>query len=429
MAIYEQDRALYEEDTSGNKTIIMPVTRVNNVEGIGRIASTAYAVGDVVYVDNNKKVALKCTTGGTTSSSELDVSSKAIGASVTDGGVVWKVVNRIGEVQSVNGMTGDVVVDLPVGFMYFSLEKTVPVGRLAAQGILYNRTLYTDLWKYAQDNDLVISESEWQAQASANDGNCAFYSDGDGSTTFRVPSIKCWVKGTDNEEVGSYLKAGLPNIEGEINNIHAGYSTSSAIADINASIYRSGLISDVSTSKQMNIGNASGYLGRNTIVFDASNSNPIYGNADTVQPKTIVGQWLIVAFGTVSNVGNADVGNVLKVAQDVETQLNTKANRNALSMPSQQSISVSIKTDATYTAPADGWFSVYIEVTDITKDAYFMLYTTSTNTLGDRINISKNIAYYSFYKQYPMAKGLVYNIKFLNITVKNASFFYAKSEV
>ena len=108
MAIYEQDRALYEEDASGNKTIIMPVTRVNNVEGIGRSANAAYVVGDVVYVDNNKKVALKCTTAGTTSSSELDVSSKVIGNTVTDGGVKWQVCNRTSDVTSVNGQTGDV---------------------------------------------------------------------------------------------------------------------------------------------------------------------------------------------------------------------------------------------------------------------------------------------------------------------------------
>ena len=110
MATYEQDIAMYETKENGDKVIKLPVTRVNNVEGIGRSASAAYVVGDVVYVDNNKKVALKCTTAGTTSSSELDVSSKAIGSSVTDGSVVWQVVNRIGEVQSVNGQTGDVVV-------------------------------------------------------------------------------------------------------------------------------------------------------------------------------------------------------------------------------------------------------------------------------------------------------------------------------
>ena len=215
MAIYEQDKVLYEEASNGDKTIIMPVTRSNNVEGLGRSANTKFVAGEVVYVDNNKKVALKCIVGGTTGTGELDVSSKAIGETVTDGGVTWQVCNRTSDVTSVNGRTGDVVIDLPVGHMYWSVEKTVPTGRLPASGAVYNRPLYSSLYAWAEANDLVISESEWQAIASANGGNCAYYSDGDGSTTFRVPSIKCWVKGANSvEEVGSYLEAGLPNITG-----------------------------------------------------------------------------------------------------------------------------------------------------------------------------------------------------------------------
>ena len=114
MAIKEQDKVFYEELANGDKVINLPVTRANNVEGLGRSANTAYVVGDVVYVDNNKKVALKCTQTGTTSSSELDVSSNAIGSTVTDGGVVWQVCNRTSDVTSVNGKTGDVVLDVGV---------------------------------------------------------------------------------------------------------------------------------------------------------------------------------------------------------------------------------------------------------------------------------------------------------------------------
>ena len=112
MATYEQDIAMYETKENGDKVIKLPVTRVNNVEGIGRSASAAYVVGDVVYVDNNKKVALKCTTAGTTSSGELDVSNKAIGDTVTDGSVVWKVIARSnvldegGVLPIANGGTG-----------------------------------------------------------------------------------------------------------------------------------------------------------------------------------------------------------------------------------------------------------------------------------------------------------------------------------
>ena len=110
MAIFEQDKVLYEEANNGDKTIIMPVTRANNVEGLGRSANTKFVAGEVVYVDNNKKIALKCIVGGTTGTGELDVSSKAIGETVVDGSVTWQVCNRTSDVTSVNGKTGDVTV-------------------------------------------------------------------------------------------------------------------------------------------------------------------------------------------------------------------------------------------------------------------------------------------------------------------------------
>jgi hypothetical protein len=114
MAIKEQDKVFYEELANGDKVINLPITRANNVEGLGRSANTAYVVGDVVYVDNNKKVALKCTQAGTTSSSELNVSTASIGNVITDGTIKWQVCNRTSDVTSVNGKTGDVVVDVPV---------------------------------------------------------------------------------------------------------------------------------------------------------------------------------------------------------------------------------------------------------------------------------------------------------------------------
>lgn len=107
MATYEQDIAMYETKENGDKVIKLPITRANNVEGIGRSTNTAYVVGDVVYVDNNKKVALICTTDGTTSSGELDVSNKAIGNTVSDGSVKWQVVNRAFDIVPVtSGGTG-----------------------------------------------------------------------------------------------------------------------------------------------------------------------------------------------------------------------------------------------------------------------------------------------------------------------------------
>jgi hypothetical protein len=69
-------------------------TSADQVVGLGRMKNTEYQVGDVVYSDTNNKVTLKCVTAGTTSNTELDISTKAVGESVEDGSVVWEVVSR-----------------------------------------------------------------------------------------------------------------------------------------------------------------------------------------------------------------------------------------------------------------------------------------------------------------------------------------------
>ena len=136
MAIKEQDKVFYEELANGDKVINLPVTRANNVEGLGRSASTAYAVGDVVYVDNNKKVALKCIQEGTTSGNELDVGNVDIGSNINDGSVIWEVVLRVGGGSS--GSNPTAFVKLETDQMFFDDGNngrlwTYDIGSIIAQ--------------------------------------------------------------------------------------------------------------------------------------------------------------------------------------------------------------------------------------------------------------------------------------------------------
>ena len=125
-----------------------------------------------------------------------------IGDIITDGTVIWRV-------QTITS-------GLPVGFQYFQTNPNVPAGSLPLLGGEYSRTTYADLWAWVQtQSGYLLEESAWQAKAAANGGNVPFYSKGDGSTTFRVPALKCWVRGANSiNEVGGYLAAGLPNITG-----------------------------------------------------------------------------------------------------------------------------------------------------------------------------------------------------------------------
>ena len=308
MSLLEEDVVLVGTTEEGNAKVALPYTRVNNVEGIGRSFNTYYSVGDVVYVDSNLSVALKCTTDGTTSADEIDISAKNIGDTVTDGSVVWQVCNRISDVTSVNGKTGDVVVDLPVGFMYFSLEKTVPAGRLPALGATYNRALYADLWAWANERGLVKSESEWQAIASANNGNCAYYSSGDGSTTFRVPKLPTSIVGDVPSEVpvvGNGMTLGLfgnfgmsSDSQANIYGISTAYGTSAGSTDPTGTLLKSTTVG---------------------ITTDDTKSGIVAKMTST----KITGRWLIVAFGVAHNIGETDVANVMQAVEQVQTSVGT----------------------------------------------------------------------------------------------------------
>lgn len=241
-------------------------------------------------------------------------------------------VDNMGNTITVNGVppdeNGNIAIEapqvrgLPVGFEYFTFNSNVAVGSLPYLGSLYSRSAYADLWSWVQEQPgYLISETEWQEKFQANNGNVPFYSSGDGSTTFRVPSLKCWVKGANETgEIGEYLPAGSPEIEGVSNGgmSNDAYSRSTGAFncsdDKNTEGLKLGLFASTTTSKTATI---------NT--FKASRSSSVYGNADTVQPESIVGIWCVKAFGTVSNGGNQDVAELSAEVTRVGTQVNEVA--------------------------------------------------------------------------------------------------------
>ena len=199
--------------------------------------------------------------------------------------------------------------NLPVGYEYFTFNPSIPQGSLPLFGGEYSRSTYSDLWAWVQtQTGYLKTEAQWQALSTANAGNVPYYSDGDGSTTFRVPSLKCWVRGANGTvtEVGSYLEAGLPNITGSfgqlgyINGDRYGISLKDSVADgafstfvtspPNSNVYTPVSGSGVTTSK-------------NGIKFQASDSNSVYSNSTTVQPESIVGLWLVKAYGVIVDTG------------------------------------------------------------------------------------------------------------------------------
>ena len=76
---------------------------------------------------------------------------------------------------------------------------------IVAFGGEFNRADYPKLWADLQANpSLVKTQAQWQTESTANDGICGFFSDGNGTTTFRVPNLDKAFLRPDSRGVASY---------------------------------------------------------------------------------------------------------------------------------------------------------------------------------------------------------------------------------
>lgn len=199
---------------------------------------------------------------------------------------------------------------LPLGHIFAWPFPTAPDGCIILNGSTYNRTLYADLFAYIKSKGWTKTETEWQSIAQANNGYCPWYSDGDGSTTFRTPKFAPYQKiALASGDAGKYYEAGLPNITGTFSR------------KVNDSFNTYGVFYEKEVGAQTN-GSYGGTGYPSGLGFEASRSSSIYGNSTTVQPESH--DWIIcaVAFGTTTNVGSVDVANVMSAVSQVQANPN-----------------------------------------------------------------------------------------------------------
>ena len=188
-------------------------------------------------------------------------------------------------------------IDKQVGELYFSFNDYFPDGVIPLDGRLVSRATYADLWQWVQekglvkDDALITTNDENTVSIFNEDGSiryCQWYGSGDGSLTFRMPKINGYLGATgDNTLAGQYTAEGLPNITGTL---FTGGAESSNV---------SGAFTTPDELSFIAYGTGGGYINQDiSTVFDASLSNPIYGNSENVTPETnmlFVGVWAITA--------------------------------------------------------------------------------------------------------------------------------------
>ena len=205
-------------------------------------------------------------------------------------------------VLSVNDITpddsGNVKVGaLPLGHLFAWPFQTPPDGAIQCNGATYNRALYKDFFDYITTQGWVKTEAEWQSIASANGGYCPYYSQGDGSTTFRTPKFAPFMQAAiASGNVGKDHKAGLPDIRGSFTTDGVGENRWT--------------------------GNAENYNPSAVVTFEVSGYNGAYGASTTVQPESHEWMICVVVAGQATNLGSVDVSNVMSAVAQVQAQVN-----------------------------------------------------------------------------------------------------------
>ena len=186
------------------------------------------------------------------------------GLQITSNGVL-SVIKEVAEDANV------ISYDLPVGsYMLWAGTGKAPEYFIEPDGNPISRKQYPELWEFAQSNDLVAEGNEYVSGK--------LFGIGDGKTTFIPFDIRGKFLKIANDEipVGTYEEAGLPDHNHTVSMRKANKSGN-----------------DTHTIWSF-------YEGSSTTLASnlASNSNPIYGNSETVTPENYALRLILKAMPT-----------------------------------------------------------------------------------------------------------------------------------
>lgn len=165
-----------------------------------------------------------------------------------------------------------------VGDIFFTSRKDSTLnGAVECNGGTYNTTDFTGAQSIgdllADGKVPYVSLSQYATLLSTNGSVGVFGWDGGSTTTFRVPSLNdIFIETGTSSQIGDFIPAGLPNITGSAEVYWESDKATVGAFYADTTRYNS----------ERNNRNEFPNLG-----FDASRSNSIYGNSNTVQPKSV----------------------------------------------------------------------------------------------------------------------------------------------
>lgn len=194
-----------------------------------------------------------------------------------------------------------------VGDTWVSFDSSVPPGGVPFCGQTVSRALYADLLTWATAQGKMKTEEEWQAYAAANGGNCPYYSQGDSLTTFRMPCVLGYLRGSSvTTEGGTYKPQKLPNLKGKARpRDSSGFFRSTDVEILYEGVFASG--ERVNSNYYLNI--TTGYPS-DELVFNAHLYDERYEDGADVQPETFHVLVGVYAVGVITNINNTDVSQL-----------------------------------------------------------------------------------------------------------------------
>ena len=173
-----------------------------------------------------------------------------------------------------------------VGDVFFTMRNDNELnGAVICDGATYNTTDFAgteNIGRLLEDGKIPYLSLADYATALATNGSVGVFGwDGANTTAFRVPSLNdIFIETGTAAQIGDYIAPGLPNITGDAYNTNA--NAGSLYLNSKSGAFKSGSRSSAKYPSPLNNGDSNTSLG-----FDASLSNPIYGNSVTVQPNTV----------------------------------------------------------------------------------------------------------------------------------------------
>lgn len=266
---------------------------------------------------------------------------------------------------------------VPIGTIISYASTTLPIGFLLCDGSEISKTDYADLY-------IVIGNKF----GTATD-----------TTKFKLPDLRDrFIQGA-NGNLGASKDAGLPNITGTFYH------------DTNARVGLSGAFASYENTGRQNLANDPP-TNSGLITFDASKSNSIYGNSDTVQPPSVCLTFIIKA----EKVGAQYTEAVGALIDDTSVSANK--------VWSSEKINAEIKE--VYSTDEVKTNKVWIDGKPIYRKVTTQTITTPEGTLINDFDTSLVDSVISIYGSIKQPSGNITPISFYNKTNDGAYVYTSK---